>query len=67
MARLIFEGLTLEQAKELAHWYEGSGEQQAADWFECRDADLDAPMADCGFDGWLCVDIPNQTVTMKVK
>lgn len=36
MARLIFENLTLEQAKELAHWYEGSGEQSADVWFDCR-------------------------------
>ena len=36
MAKLIFENLTLETAKELAHWYEGAGEQDAYDWMHMR-------------------------------
>ena len=29
MARVIFDGLTPEQANTLAEWYEGQGEQDA--------------------------------------
>ncbi len=68
MAKLIFEGnISLDQAKELAHWFEGSGEQQAGDWFECRDCDFEAPISDVQAKDWLVVDKKNQTVTMKVK
>ena len=45
MARLIIDGLTSEQAKELAHWFEGQGEQDCATWFECRDVS-NPPTAD---------------------
>ena len=34
---MIFENLTLEDAKTLAHWYEGQGEQIADIWFECQE------------------------------
>ena len=44
MARLILEGLTPEQAKELGDWFEGQGEQDCAIWFECRD--IPSPIAD---------------------
>lgn len=51
MARLIFEGLSMGDAKELANWYCGQGEQQADVWFECQDADKgcseNAPTVDC--------------------
>lgn len=33
MATLIFTNLTWEQAKCLAKWYEGQGEQDADVWF----------------------------------
>lgn len=36
MARCIFENLTLEQAKTLADWYEGQGEQDADVWFDIQ-------------------------------
>ena len=68
MARLIFDGpITLEQAEELAHWFEGSGEQQACDWFECQDCEFESPMSDVQAKNWLVIDKKNQTVTMKVK
>lgn len=34
MARLIFENLTTKQAKTLAEWFEGEGEQKCDFWFE---------------------------------
>lgn len=39
MARVIFEGLTNEQALTLSDWYEGQGEQNADYWFDvnCED------------------------------
>lgn len=36
MARLIFEGLTQKQAKVLASWFEGQGEQDCCVWFDDR-------------------------------
>ena len=33
MAKLILEGLTVEQAKVLAEWFEEDGEQQCHVWF----------------------------------
>lgn len=32
MAKLIFEGLTLEQAECFAYWYEHSGPTEMASW-----------------------------------
>lgn len=46
MARFIIDGITIEQAKELAHWYEGQGEQEASGWFECQDGGIEAPMTE---------------------
>ncbi len=34
MAKCIFENLTMGQAKMLADWYEGQGEQDADVWFD---------------------------------
>jgi hypothetical protein len=34
MAKCIFTNLTKEQAKVLASWYEGQGEQDADVWFD---------------------------------
>lgn len=42
MARVILEGLSLEQAKIFAEWYEGQGEQDAGIWFDERD--IETPM-----------------------
>ncbi len=36
MARLILDGLTKKQAKALADWFEGQGEQDCAVWLEDR-------------------------------
>lgn len=44
MARVIIEGLTLEQAKAFADWYEGAGEQDACYWFDERN--IKSPMTD---------------------
>lgn len=37
MARCIFDGLTIEQAKVLADWFEGQGEQDCVVWFDEED------------------------------
>ena len=39
MARCIFDNLTIEQARVLADWYEGQGEQDAQVWFEENDVE----------------------------
>ena len=44
MAKVIFDGLTKEQAKQLANWYEGQGEQDASVWFECQDNPVEVPL-----------------------
>lgn len=44
MAKVIFEGLTAEQAITLARWYEGQGEQSADVWFDCNG--VPTPMTD---------------------
>lgn len=52
MARCIFENLSTSQAEELAHWYEGQGEQDADIWFDAQGIEgLKAPFADCGRKG----------------
>ena len=45
-----FVNLTLAQAKTLAEWYEGQGEQDADIWFDenCEDP---TPMTDCARKG----------------
>lgn len=44
MYKVIFHVPTLAQAKELAAWYDGQGEQDADIWFEAQD--LKAPYVD---------------------
>lgn len=51
MARVVFEDLTLEQAKVFADWFEGQGEQDCIPWFE--DCNVPAPMADVQRKNWL--------------
>jgi hypothetical protein len=34
MAKCVFENLTAEQAKVLASWFEGQGEQDCVPWFD---------------------------------
>ena len=50
MATVTFEGLTEEEAEELADWYCGQGEQGADTWFEVN-LDQRAPMTDVSRDG----------------
>ena len=49
MANCTFTNLTKKQAKMLAEWYEGQGEQDADVWFDCNG--VKTPMTDCGRDG----------------
>ena len=51
MARLILEGLTPDQASELAHWFEGSGEQDCVIWLE--DRNIPTPTSDVMRKRWL--------------
>jgi len=44
MARVIIEGITLDQAKMFAEWYEGQGEQDADYCF--AETDFETPMTD---------------------
>jgi len=62
MARLVIENLTLVQAKELAHWYEGQGEQDANIWFECQDPPCSVPYVDVHRKPWMQID--DNTVTI---
>jgi hypothetical protein len=40
MAKLIIEGLTPEQAKELSNWYISQGDQHAEEWFDISEVPL---------------------------
>jgi hypothetical protein len=42
---LTFVNLTPKQAKVLAQWYEGQGEQSAGIWFE--EQGVDVPLTNC--------------------
>jgi hypothetical protein len=44
MAKVIFDGLTDKQAKTLAEWFEGQGEQDCSEWFAHRDTE--SPLTD---------------------
>lgn len=44
-----FVNLTPEQAKTLASWYEGQGEQSADEWFDIKG--IETPMTNCGRKG----------------
>jgi hypothetical protein len=60
-ATLVFKGLTLEQAKCFAHWYEGQAEQDTT-WFE--EQGIPAPMSNVGRKPrWMEVDDKAKTVT----
>jgi hypothetical protein len=45
MAKCIFENLTPKQAKTLAEWFEGQGEQDCDVWFDAHD--VETPFTDC--------------------
>lgn len=65
MARLIFENISLKDAKIFVDWYEGQGEQNADIWFEENGST--APLVDVGRKGWLKVDKENDTVTVQLR
>ncbi len=44
MAKCIFDNLTPEQAKILAGWFEGQGEQDCDVWFDVHG--VEAPLTD---------------------
>jgi len=46
MARVIFDGLTIEQARHFARWFEAQGEQDIVVWFECQDPPINPPRTD---------------------
>lgn len=62
MAKLIIDGITAEQAKTLAEWYEGQGEQDASTWFECQDEEIEAPMSDVRREGGCMAHIGEDTI-----
>lgn len=62
MAKLIFEGLTMAQAKMLGEWYGGQGESDADVWFECNGEDR-APNTR----GMSVIDKEKQTVTYQCE
>lgn len=41
---VTIHGMTAEQAKQFAHWYEGQGEQDASVWFEIHN--IETPITD---------------------
>jgi hypothetical protein len=43
MAKCIFDNLTPDQAKTLAEWFEGQGEQECFEWFDING--VPAPMS----------------------
>jgi hypothetical protein len=54
-AIVVIKGMSLKQAEEFVNWYEGQGEQNAADWFE--ENGLRAPVADVSRKGGcICVE-----------
>lgn len=34
--KVVFDGLTPKQAKTLAEWFSGQGEQDCVVWFDCK-------------------------------
>ncbi len=66
MAKLIFEGLSLTQARVFASWYEGQGEQEAEVWFDNQG--VETPITDCGRDGgYVEIDKKKEVVTVFLK
>lgn len=65
MAKCIFENLTPKQAKVLAEWYEGQGEQSAEYWFE--EKRTKTPMTDCGRKGGYKEILENGDVVVYCK
>tara|TARA_R110000765_G_scaffold338826_1_gene429016 strand:- start:960 stop:1154 length:195 start_codon:yes stop_codon:yes gene_type:complete len=63
MAKVIFDDLTMEQAKTLASWYSGQGEQDCAIWFEAN-GDIPVPYVD---DRKTKIDEESETVYVYIE
>ena len=55
MARIVFEGLTKDQVRVFADWFEGQGEQDCEIWFDEQGikpplVDVRTPYEECGDD-----------------
>ncbi len=60
--RLVFDGLTEEQAICFAKWFEGQGEQDCVTWFE--ENGVEHPLVDVSDPNWLIVE---DEVIVKLK
>jgi len=65
MARCIFENLTPKQAKVLAEWFEGQGEQDCAIWFDAQDTP--SPLTDVQRKGGYREILPNGDVVVHCR
>lgn len=65
MARCIFENLTPDQAKILASWFEGQGEQNCEIWFD--EHDVKAPLTDVQHPGGYMEILENGDVIVYCK
>lgn len=61
---LIIRGMTREQAKVFAEWFEGQGEQDQGVWFD--DREVQAPMTNVGRKGGY-LEEKGDTFIMHVK
>ena len=61
----IFTNLTPNQAKILAQWYEGQGEQNAYEWFAVQDEI--APLADVRRKGGYRETLPNGDIVVHCR
>lgn len=64
MAKLIFDGLTMQQAVVLSNWFEGQGEQDCTTSFE--EAGIKSPVVNIMADGWKRINVVDQEVTLKL-
>lgn len=67
MAKLIIDNITMNQAKVLADWYEGRGEQDAQCWFDENGNGEDSPTVDVSNKKCKSIDKKNETVTLLCK
>ena len=65
MARCIFENLSPDQAKVLADWFEGQGEQDCVVWFV--DRNVPAPLTDVRHEGGYREVLDNGDVIVHCK
>lgn len=67
MAKLVFENLTDSQARTLADWYEGQGEQNASDWLEEHCEDKGSVYADVGNPFWLTESVEDNELVVRLR